>query len=238
MPTGPIPKRFSIITRSPTFAEAQVLSIPISWQKTTEQDDNGDGVTDRWLSETCSAAFVFQLDVEGPDAGIEFAGRIDHDSTVRRSVRIGDALVTISGESIKVHELTDPSVEIAEVYLGDLPRDDQFEVIEDSGPTTLDVRANDRPGNSGEPLPIVSVTQPVRQYSYYWLDGSHESPTVGTVEIAADGKSIVFTPAENFFGTATFTYTVFDEVRGMQTAHSDGHRGERPGRARRRRRYV
>ena len=200
------------------FAEQQVLSIPISWQSTTEEDTDGDGVTDRWNSESCSAAFVFQLDVDGANVGIEFAGRIDHDSTVRRSVRIGDALVTISNDYVKIHELTNPETEIADVYLGELPRDDQFEVVEDSGPTELDVRANDRPGNSGVPLSIVLVTQPVQQFNYNWWLGSPESTSAGTVEIMADGQSIVFTPAENFFGAATFTYTVFDEVRGTQTA--------------------
>jgi hypothetical protein len=200
------------------FAEQQVLSIPISWQETTEMDADGDGTIDRWNSQQRSAAFVFQLDVDGANVGMEFAGRIDHDSTVRRSVRIGDALITISNDYVKIHDLDHPDVEIAEVYLGNLPRDDQFEVLEDSGATELDVRANDRPGDSGEPLSIASVTQPVRPYGYYLWDGSWGSTSVGTVEITADRQSVVFTPAENFFGTATFTYTVFDEVRGMQTA--------------------
>jgi len=38
------------------------------------------------------------------------------------------------------------------------------------------------------------------------------------VEIVDNGRSLAFTPAEDFFGTVTFTYTVFDEVRGEQTA--------------------
>jgi hypothetical protein len=38
------------------------------------------------------------------------------------------------------------------------------------------------------------------------------------VSIAEDGQSLVYTPNENFFGMVSFTYTVFDEVRGFQTA--------------------
>ncbi len=199
------------------FAEHQVLSIPISWQHTTEEDIDGDGVVDHWHSESGSAAFVFQIDVDGANVGIEFAGRIDHDSTVRRSVRIGDALVTISSDYVKIHELSDLKSQLAEVYLGNLLRDDQFDALEDSGLLELDVRANDRPGNAGEPLPIVSVTQPESLGSYGWLGGGGLTD-VGVVKITADGNSVLFMPAENFFGTATFTYTVFDEVRGMQTA--------------------
>ena len=198
------------------FADEQVLSIPISWQHTVSEDIDGDGTPDTSHTEMGSSAFVFQLVLDGADVGVDFTGRIDHDSTVRRSVRIGDALVTISSDCVKVHQLTDPGVLIAEVYVGDLLRFDQFDIVEDSGPTELDVLANDRPGNGGEPLGIVSVTQPI---SYNWLGNGVDPQAVGTVTIAADGRSLVFTPAANFFGTAVFSYTVFDEIRGEQTTN-------------------
>jgi hypothetical protein len=38
------------------------------------------------------------------------------------------------------------------------------------------------------------------------------------VEIAADGLSVVFTPAAGFHGTATFTYTILDPLHGEETA--------------------
>jgi hypothetical protein len=90
-----------------------------------------------------------------------------------------------------------------------------FKVLEDSGATELDVRANDRPGDGGQAPLVVEVTQPVRQYGYQAWNGLEQ---VGMVEIASDGHSVIFTSTENFFGTATFTYTVFDEVRGRETA--------------------
>jgi uncharacterized secreted protein with C-terminal beta-propeller domain len=203
------------------FAEHHVLSIPISWQTSTEEDTNGDGVTDSWINpETHSAAFVFRLNVDqGASGSVEYAGRIEHDSQVRRSVRIGDALVTISNEDVKINDINNLDHEMGEVHLGALPRDDSFTIAEDSGANVLDVRANDRLGVGGEPLSIVSVTQPTRP-GYYgiWGYSPIDAPNAGTVTIGADGKSVVFTPAKDFFGTATFTYVVFDDLRGEQTA--------------------
>ena len=81
--------------------------------------------------------------------------------------------------------------------------DPAFTVIALGDPNTLDVLANDLPGPSGEPgtLTIVSVT-------------TVTPSTSGTVVVAADGKSLVFTPSTNpsvFGTTATFNYTIKDE---------------------------
>ena len=203
------------------FDEHQVFSVPISWQaKVPAGDFNGDGVTDNWVPETRSAAFLFQFAFDGASGSMEFAGRIEHETDVRRSVRIGDALITISDQHLKVHDIRHPDEQIAEVYLGSLPRDDMFNVLEDSGTTELGVRANDRLGVGGRAPTIVEVTQPVvqRYFGGYFNWGTYNSEQIGTVAIADDGKSVDFTPNANFFGTATFTYTVFDELRGLQTA--------------------
>ncbi|KKL20019.1 hypothetical protein LCGC14_2459650, partial [marine sediment metagenome] len=57
---------------------------------------------------------VFEVDLED---GFTYLGRITHDSRVRRSLRIGEYLYSISSDQIKVHELTDPSQEVASVDL-------------------------------------------------------------------------------------------------------------------------
>ncbi|WP_224360512.1 Ig-like domain-containing protein [Hyalangium versicolor] len=79
--------------------------------------------------------------------------------------------------------------------------DDSFTVAEDSGATALDVLVNDMsaPG-TGETLTVTAVTQPAG----------------GAVTFTAAGVS--FTPAPNFFGTTTFTYTVSDGNGGSDTA--------------------
>ena len=70
--------------------------------------------------------------------------------------------------------------------------DDLFNVDEDSPNTTLDVLANDI-NETGGALTITAV-----------------GPTShgGTVTIAANGQSVLYRPAANFFGEDTFTYTV------------------------------
>jgi uncharacterized secreted protein with C-terminal beta-propeller domain len=202
------------------FAEHHVLSIPISWQSSTDVDSDGDGITDYESYETHSAAFVFRFNVDqSASGGIEYTGRVEHDSQVHRSVRIGDALVTISSDGVKINDINHPHQEICNVYLGPLPTDDTFNVTEDSGANALDVLANDHLGVGGQPPAIVSVTQPTRPIAYgYWGYQPVDAGAVGTVAISADGKSIIFTPAKDFFGTATFTYTVSDPLHGEETA--------------------
>ncbi|MHB0957288.1 MAG: Ig-like domain-containing protein [Pirellulaceae bacterium] len=74
--------------------------------------------------------------------------------------------------------------------------DDLFLVNEDSGSTSFDPRANDQllSGSTGALL-IAAVGAT-----------SHG----GTVSIASDGKSVSYTPAANFFGDETFSYTISD----------------------------
>ncbi|WP_309242985.1 Ig-like domain-containing protein [Hyalangium versicolor] len=79
--------------------------------------------------------------------------------------------------------------------------DDSFTVTEDSGPTLMTVLANDTTlPDTGETLTITAVTQ----------------PSSGTVTFTA--SDVTFTPAANFFGTVTFSYTVSDGNGGTDTA--------------------
>jgi outer membrane protein OmpA-like peptidoglycan-associated protein len=77
-------------------------------------------------------------------------------------------------------------------------RDDTYFVSQKF--TDLDVLANDSDPDS-DPLVIIAVTQPLN----------------GTVQIAADGRSIRFTMAFAF-NNATFTYTISDGRGGTSTA--------------------
>jgi uncharacterized protein (TIGR03382 family) len=79
--------------------------------------------------------------------------------------------------------------------------DDSFTVAEDSGLATFSVLANDTPlPDTGEALTITAVTQPAG----------------GTVTFTA--TNVRFTPAPNFFGTTTFTYTITDGRQGFDDA--------------------
>lgn len=77
---------------------------------------------------------------------------------------------------------------------------DTATTIKNTGPLTINVLANDTfAPDTGEVLTITAVTQPT---------------TGGTVTIASDGKSLVYTPTANFSGTVTFTYTINDGTSG------------------------
>src|SRR6185503_9540901 len=76
-----------------------------------------------------------------------------------------------------------------------------FAVLEDSSATRFSVLNNDTTApDTGETLTITAVTQPAN----------------GTVTFTA--TFVFFTPAANFNGTTTFTYTISDGNGGFDTA--------------------
>ncbi len=83
------------------------------------------------------------------------------------------------------------------------PVADTFTVAEDAAATTFDVLANDTADSAGQTFTITSVTQ-----------GS----SGGAVTIAQNGTRIVYTPAPNFNGTETASYTIRDTGGGQATA--------------------
>ncbi len=87
---------------------------------------------------------------------------------------------------------------------GDNPiaNDDPFSVDQDSSNNTLDVLANDFPSSSGG----------------LFVQDTDTSFTSGTVAIAGDTLSVIYTPRPLFSGTDTFTYTVEDLSGSQSTA--------------------
>lgn len=69
-------------------------------------------------------------------------------------------------------------------------------------PVVLNVLTNDTDGD-GDPLTITSI---------------HEQPAHGTVSIAADGKSIIYTPELDYAGQVSFEYCVSDGAGGQDHA--------------------
>jgi outer membrane protein OmpA-like peptidoglycan-associated protein len=99
---------------------------------------------------------------------------------------------------------TDTATVTVTVTRGEVPptaADNTVTVAEDSGPTAIDVLANDSDGN-GDPLTITGVTQPGN----------------GTVVITGGGTGVTFQPDADFNGTTTFTYTISDGKGGTDTA--------------------
>jgi len=123
------------------FAEDQVLTIPVSWTETIsvgDEQQNLLGWNGNQNYRQRSAIWAFQIDTDGLGEGsIETTGSVEHTPEVtsnyarrtnaaRRSVRIGDALVTVSDKYVKVNKLHDIGTQLGEVYLGALPEADHF----------------------------------------------------------------------------------------------------------------
>ncbi|WP_235660293.1 Ig-like domain-containing protein [Mycolicibacterium gilvum] len=91
---------------------------------------------------------------------------------------------TLNGGSVAVVTVIVDRVDDTPIAVGD-----SVTVAEDSGPTTIDVLANDTDIDNG-PIAITAVTQ----------------PTNGTIDFTV--SRVTYTPGANFHGTDTFTYTL------------------------------
>jgi len=96
------------------------------------------------------------------------------------------------------------SVTVTEANDPPTATDDALTVTEDSTNNTLNVLANDSTqGDDEETLTIVSTTTP-----------NHG----GTVTIASNKLSLIYTPAANYYGTELFQYTISDGNGGTAQA--------------------
>ena len=151
-----------------------------------------------------SALWLFRIDVLADADKIELLGQIEHESHVRRSVRIGEVLFSISDDTVKAHEILAPDAPLGEVYYGRSARDDQFTVDRNSVDNSMDVLANDGAFPDGGQWTIVAAVG--------------ESAKGREIAIADDGRSVLYTPADGFAGEDSFTYTISDENGGIDEA--------------------
>ncbi|HEX8143594.1 MAG TPA: DNA/RNA non-specific endonuclease [Pyrinomonadaceae bacterium] len=95
------------------------------------------------------------------------------------------------------------NVEVSPVNDAPDAANDSATLAEDSGANAIDVLANDSfTPDAGETLSITATT-----------DGAH-----GTVAITGGGTGLTYTPAANYFGPDSFTYTISDGNGGIDTA--------------------
>ncbi|MCH5375285.1 MAG: beta-propeller domain-containing protein, partial [Planctomycetes bacterium] len=183
------------------FPEYGVLAIPMS---TAEQKRGGQNDLWPFVWDERYELWLFQIDVAADDRPVRVLGRIEHDSVVRRSLRIGATLYSISDDQIQVHPIQDPASLLASIPLGPLVMSDNFRIDSDRVDQPLDVLGNDLLGQD-ETAQIVQV-----------------GPTQhgASVTIAEDGRTLLYTPADGFFGRDRFTY-VAAGVEGEDTATVD-----------------
>ncbi len=74
--------------------------------------------------------------------------------------------------------------------------------------------ANDRPG------PASATDEATQNLTLVSFTGTRTTANGGTIQLSGDGQSLIYTPAANYFGTDTFTYTVTDDGTPAQTATS------------------
>lgn len=104
----------------------------------------------------------------------------------------------------KAHATATATVQVTILPVNDAPvaNDDELNIDEDAGTTTMDVLANDSDIDFDSTL-----NHPV---SESWSIVSVEQPAHGLVQIASGGLTVTYTPPANWNGTTTFTYKVRD----------------------------
>ena len=168
-----------------------------------------------------SLATTFDVLANDSDAD-NLSGPVNAGLTVSATTPASHGTVTVAGDGLSVSYTPNPdfngtdsftytvsdgvltdtatvSVTVSPVAEAPVANDDAATVSEDSSATTVDVLANDAdadnlsgPANAGL---SVSATTPA----------SH-----GTVAIAGDGLSVSYTPAADYYGADSFTYTITD----------------------------
>ena len=167
---------------------------------------NGDDVT---IAEDSGAntidVLANDLDVDGDTITIVSVGQPARGGTA--ALVNGEVIFTpaddFDGVAIFSYGLSDGTVTstgfvtVTVTNSNDAPtaNDDTLTVVEDSGATVVDVLANDSDVD-GDPFRVSSVTQ----------------PAVGTGTVTLDAGVVRFTPAADFAGTTSFTYTMTDTV--------------------------
>jgi VCBS repeat-containing protein len=133
--------------------------------------------------------------ITGGGTGLEYTPSDDYFGTdsFTYTVSDGKGLTSTATVTVTVNNVNDPPI----------ANDDSVTVAEDSGTVDIDVLGNDIfAPDTDDVLTVTNVTQ-----------GAH-----GTVTIATGGTGVTYTPAANFHGTDTFTYTIFDGNGGRSTA--------------------
>ena len=189
------------------FPDQAVLAIPMSTFAPVRVglDGTADGnMRDARPFRHQSALWLFQIDTQAETDKIRLLGQIEHDSNLRRSVRIGGVLYSISRDTVKAHEILDPGATLGEVYYGRSARGDRFVVDRNSSDNALDVLANDAAAPDTSQWPIITAVS--------------DTTAGGEIAITEDGRSLQYTPADGFFGIDSFDYTVDNGPRGVDSA--------------------
>ena len=91
------------------YADHRILTVSIP---APDSPDSYYRANDLWVFKIDTAAVA---DSDPQPSKVRLLGRIEHDRSVRRSVRIGDELFAVSEDSVTVHDIFDPQTQLGEL---------------------------------------------------------------------------------------------------------------------------
>ncbi|MEM9658206.1 MAG: beta-propeller domain-containing protein, partial [Planctomycetota bacterium] len=101
------------------FATHGLLAIPTVTTYVERVDEDGDGYRETRKSVREDHLAVLRIGAGVSGDAVDLVSEISHDTSVRRSGYIGDKLYSIAHDSIKVVDVTDPTVVLAELTVVD-----------------------------------------------------------------------------------------------------------------------
>jgi hypothetical protein len=184
------------------FAAQHILAIPLN---TTNLETISNGLSTQQEYRTRSQLLVFKIDPTAGHGAVQSVGAVALHTPLSRSVRIENELYAIGTDTIQASVLTDPGTQLGEVYFGPLAFDSSFAVDKSAVNQRLNVlNGFSLPDFVHDALRIASVSVPTAG---------------GTVSIAPDGLSVLYTPPADFAQRAdSFQYTVTDSTGRSETA--------------------
>ena len=116
---------------------------------------NPAGRADRQKNSDASTSLLARSPFLDVDSGFTFAGAVEHPSEVRRSVRVNDALYSISHDTLKVNSIENPNELLGQIYYlppangGVVPKAPKADDIDGAG--VVDPMAGRRDRGAGRP---------------------------------------------------------------------------------------
>jgi hypothetical protein len=93
------------------YPESHILTIGVPEEKLWDANGSCYG----WADDL----YVFQVNTSEASASLQFLAKIAHRDGVQRSVQIDNRLIAISDDSITVHDISNPTLIVATVVIGD-----------------------------------------------------------------------------------------------------------------------
>jgi len=192
------PELADVTVTGTAMATAQPMPPVADSQSVTTNEDTAKSIT-LTAHDPDSPTLTYSI-VVGPSHGVLSGAAPNVIYTPASNYNGPDSFTFKANDGVLDSSVATVSIAVTPVNDNPVANADSAIVAEDSGATAINVLANDNSAGRGETLTVTAVTQ-----------GAHGSVTF-------TGTGVSYTPAANYNGPDSFTYTIGDGNGGSATA--------------------